>query len=112
MWSQLWSDPRDGYGGLEALGCSVLLPLGQEVWPFVPLWQSVISWELPGEGAGGALTSQVRQIHQMRAVLWRRWETVSGQQLTLPTALRVGVLAQYWGSGWGTNSIYHWRPFC
>lgn len=92
MWAQLWSDPWDGYGGFEALGCSVLLPLGQEVWPFVPLWQSVISWELPGEGAGGSNFPGEADPSD-------GWETVSGQQLTLPTALRVGLLAQYWGSG-------------
>lgn len=47
----------------------------------------------------GALTSQGREIHQMRAVLWRRWDVVSGQQLTLPTALSVDMLAQYWDLG-------------
>lgn len=35
----------------------------------------------------------------MRAVLWRRWDVVSGQQLTLPTALSVDMLAQYWDLG-------------
>ena len=49
----------------------------------------------------GAVTSQVRQIHQLREVLQRRWAPVSTWKPTLPTALRMGVLAQ------GTNRISH-----